>query len=246
MFRRRVPLGLLDRLLGAFWPRPGWRRAIAYRAHRIGRMPDSPHRLAAGVACGVAVSLTPLVGIQFVLAALLAVLVRGNVLASAAGSFIANPWTLPAIWDVTYLLGRWMLPGSPGEANPNTLDYLETFGAVAAAVLTLNFDLLPGRLRPIWVPMMVGSLPLAAVSWVVSYWLCRGLIARYQARRRERLQRRPRRQRGAGAVGATARSTLRRWSVHDGRAADHRAGAGDRRGVPMRAGSRNEPRGESG
>lgn len=191
-------------------------------------MPDSPHKLAAGLASGMAVALTPLVGIQFVLAALLALLVRGNIVASAVGSFIANPWTLPAIWDATYLIGRWMLPGSPGEANPNTLDYLESFGAVATAALTLNFDLLPGRLRPIWLPMMVGSLPLAVVCWVVSYWLCRRLIEQYQARRRQRLQR----SQGTGRLRLTARSALRRWAFRGGPPLSGRRGRRRRMQVP--------------
>lgn len=151
-------------------------------------MSDTPHKVAAGLASGMAVALTPLIGIQFVVAALLAFALRGNILASAVGSFIANPWTLPAIWETTYHIGAWILPGTPESPSPDTLDYLKTFGAVAAAALTFQFDLLPGRLRPIWLPMMVGSLPLATICWVVSYWLTRAFIERYQARRRRRRQ----------------------------------------------------------
>ncbi len=153
-------------------------------------MSDTPHKVAAGLASGMAVALTPLIGIQFVVAALLALAIRGNVLASAIGSFVANPWTLPAIWEITYHIGAWILPGGYGLPSPDTLDYLKTFGAVAAAALTFQFDLLPGRVRPIWMPMMVGSLPLAVICWIFSYWLTRWFIERYQARRRRRRQNR--------------------------------------------------------
>ena len=59
---RRDPLGFLKRLRGWLWPRAGWRRAGHYLVTRVKRMPGTPHSIAAGVATGVAVSLTPFVG----------------------------------------------------------------------------------------------------------------------------------------------------------------------------------------
>ena len=60
---RRDPLGLLKRLRGWLWPRTGWRRAGHYLVTRVKRTPGTPRGIAAGVATGVAVSLTPFVGL---------------------------------------------------------------------------------------------------------------------------------------------------------------------------------------
>ena len=54
------------------WPRGGWARAFHYVKHRMRRLPDSPERIARGVWAGVFVTFTPLFGMHFVFAVLLA------------------------------------------------------------------------------------------------------------------------------------------------------------------------------
>ena len=91
MFRRRVPLSWQARLREIILPRKGFSRLYSYMAQRVLRMPGSPYSLAAGFACGVAVSFTPLIGFHLVLAAVLAYLIRANVIASWAGTIFGNP-----------------------------------------------------------------------------------------------------------------------------------------------------------
>ena len=74
MFRRRVPLPTHRQILELVWPRTGWRRASAYLGHRLGRLPGTPYRVAAGFACGAAISFTPFLGFHLAGAALLALL----------------------------------------------------------------------------------------------------------------------------------------------------------------------------
>ena len=69
VFKRRDKPPLLSRLREAVLPRRGWRRGIEYLGHRVRRLPDTPHRIALGFACGVFVSFTPFFGLHFVLAA---------------------------------------------------------------------------------------------------------------------------------------------------------------------------------
>src|SRR3954462_3668534 len=101
---RRDPLGLLPRLCGWLWPRTGWRRAGHYLVTRIERMPGTPRSIAAGVATGVAVSLTPFVGLHLLLALGLASLAGGYLLAAAVGTLVGNP-RRPVILPATYRLG---------------------------------------------------------------------------------------------------------------------------------------------
>ena len=66
IFKRRDQLSTIKKILYFFWPSTGWRRAWAYIMHRIGRFPGTPYSIASGIACGVAISFTPFVGLHFI------------------------------------------------------------------------------------------------------------------------------------------------------------------------------------
>src|SRR3954453_3887288 len=110
---RRDRPGILRRLRGWLWPRAGWRRAGRYLLMRIKRLPGTPHTIAAGLATGVAVSLTPFLGLHVLLALGLAWLTGSNMLAAGLGTPAGNPGPLPLIWTVTYRLGCLVLGQAP-------------------------------------------------------------------------------------------------------------------------------------
>ena len=182
MFRRRRPLTIEDRIRCFIWPRCGWRRALAYQGHRLARLPEAPHKVAAGFASGVAAAMTPFIGFQFAVAVVLAALFRGSIIASAIGSFAANPWTYPVIWLGTYQVGREIL--GPAAAGSATLDELNTsLGLLVRAVLKFDGAMFVSAVWPVFEPMLVGSVPVAAIAWVATYWPIRRLVERRQARR---------------------------------------------------------------
>ena len=187
MFRRRRKLHPIQRLREFLWPSVGWRRSTLYLAHRIARLPGTPYSIAAGFACGAAVSVTPFLGLHFAGAAVLAWLLRGNILASALGTVVGNPWTFPFIFLWIYHLGHWMMGSSGAQALPEgpTMAYI--------------FD---HPLR-IFVPMVIGSLPTAVVAWFVTFWPVYAAVASYQRSRRNRRARRLRfRSKIAGEIEA--------------------------------------------
>lgn len=189
MFKRRIPLPIHKRAGAFIWPRGGWRRSGAYVAHRLRRLPGTPYRIAAGFACGAAVSFTPFIGLHFVLGALLALAVRGNVIASAIGTVVGNPWTFPLIWLWTYSLGRWVLGGGHGfKLLPEDL-----------SLMRLIFD----HPFEVLLPMVIGSIPTAVVAWFVFFWPLQRTVAVYQRTRKRRLRKRLHRELEA-AVRATA------------------------------------------
>jgi len=176
MFGRRNPLPAHHRVRSFVWPKAGWRRASRYMAHRVRRLPGTPYRIAAGVASGAAVSFTPFIGLHFVVAALLALLLRGNVVASAIGTAVGNPWTFPLIWTWIYTLGQWLMGADAASDFPATLDLDYIFER--------PFDVL-------W-PMTLGALPTAVVVWIAIFWPVRGAVAEYQHVRHRRLRRKVR------------------------------------------------------
>ncbi|MFQ5783456.1 MAG: DUF2062 domain-containing protein [Alphaproteobacteria bacterium] len=175
MFKRRNKPGLYQRARNFFWPHTGWQRAAAYIYYRLLRLPGTPHTIAAGFACGAAVSFTPFVGFHFVLASLLGLITGGNVIAALIGTVVGNPWTFPFIWLGTYRLGSMILGWDPTASLSDglTLTYL-----LEHPILVL-------------VPMVIGGVPAGAVAWVGSYWPVRRVVQEYQElRRRRRIRRR--------------------------------------------------------
>lgn len=188
MFRRRNPLPFLHRARELLWPRTGWRRASTYIAHRVRRLPGTPYRIAAGFASGAAVSFTPFIGLHFVGAAALAFVLRGNLMASAIGTAVGNPWTFPFIWLWIFNFGQWLLGGNGATELPEHLS------------LQYIFD---NPLQILW-PMCAGGIPTAVVAWFAFFWPVKGAVARYQKARRRRIRRRIR----AGKAKTARKATL--------------------------------------
>lgn len=186
MFGRRKQLPILRQATELLWPRGGWRRASTYLAHRVRRLPGTPYRIAAGFACGAAISFTPFLGFHFAGAALLALLLRGNLVASAIGTVVGNPWTFPIILTWDYSIGRWLLGGQAISTLPHALSWSYIFDH---------------PLDVLW-PMAVGGVPTAVVAWFAFFWPVRGAVAEYRLVRRRRMRKKARAKRAR--VRATA------------------------------------------
>lgn len=182
-----------ERLREFLWPRSGWERSAKYLFHRVARLPGTPHAIAGGFACGAAISFTPFVGLHIVLAALLAWSIRANIISSAIGTVVGNPWTFPFIWVWIYELGHWMGVGTGGHASEN-LDFISLFGKMLEAVLRLDAGYLFETAWPVFfLPMLAGGIPTALVMWIAFYVPLKPVVESYQRRRRARRERRQRR-----------------------------------------------------
>lgn len=215
VFKRRKQLHWTRRASEFVYPRRGWRRALEYIGHRLKRLPDTPHKIAIGVACGAMASFSPLFGFHFIYAAMLAVLVRGNVLAACIGTFVGNPLTFPFIATLCLSTGRRFF-GDP--ANP--LKFAEVKDAFLGAFSGLwqTFTSFFGYGHPAWdklgvfwselfVPYFVGGIVPGLIAGVGCYFLTKPLVAAYQARRKGRLlarakERLARKKRAAAGGGA--------------------------------------------
>lgn len=185
MFKRRNQRTLGEKIVGFVWPSIGWRRATAYTMHRLARMPGSAYSIAAGFAFGAAVSFTPFVGLHFIMAATLAWLFRANVLASAIGTAVGNPWTFPFIWTWLYQSGAWMVSDhSPEGGEPP--EFSEFFGQLMEAFLSFDMQYMAETAGPVFWPMLASSIPTGFVIWWVFYLPLKSMIQGYQKRRLRR------------------------------------------------------------
>lgn len=187
LFRSRQTETLAQRARLLVWPRRSFGRSGRYVAKRMLRMKASPHKIAIGFAAGVFASITPLVGVQMVMAGAIAVILRGSIPAAMLATFVGNPVSWPLIWGATYALGSVMI-GQPGAAE-------------AAALLLPSND----PIWPILFAMLLGSIPIGLVSGAVSYGVVAQLMTAAQQHKTTHLQRLKDR------LGAWARPTWRLW-----------------------------------
>lgn len=198
VFKRRNPRTYFRTLVEAFWPRGGWTRAFHYVKHRIRRLPDDPRRIARGVGAGVFISFTPFFGFHFIGAALIAKLVRGNILAALLGTFFGNPLTTPLIAVGSLKLGNWLM-GTRFDDG----DHASITGRFIGAAEDLKHNFLAlfsadharwGNLVHFWndivFPYFIGGFVPGVIAAVVTYYLSEPIIAAYQKHRRTRLKER--------------------------------------------------------
>ena len=195
MFKRRDPRTWLRTIAEFFYPRGGWRRAASYIGHRLRRLPDPPHRIARGIAAGVFVCFTPYFGFHFFLAAGLAFVMQGNVVAALLATFFGNPLTFPIIAAISLELGQWML-GAP-NVGPMP-DVFAAFGRASAelwhnitAIFTsdvAHWDRLSRFFWRVMWPYTVGGIIPGVFVSVGCYMLALPAVTAYQRRRVAKLK----------------------------------------------------------
>lgn len=196
VFKRRDKRPLWKTVVESIWPRGGWGRALRYMHHRVNRLPDSPHRIARGIFCGVFASFTPFFGLHFVIAAVMAKLIRGNIVAALLATFVGNPLTFPIIAAINLKLGQWML--GRGSAYGADAGLWEAFAGAARdlkynfyAIFTsdeANWQHLANFYHEVMVPYFVGGLIPGGLTSLAFYYLSLPVITAYQNRRKGRIR----------------------------------------------------------
>ena len=129
-------------------------RPLIHLRYKLFKLKDPPESISVGLAWGAAVSFTPLLGLHIIICFLGTYLMKGNLLAAAAGTVVGNPWTFPFIFFLDYKLG--ILLGIKG-------------------IDTVNFSSL-------FFPTLVGSIPLSICVWFITYYLSVIIIKKYKER----------------------------------------------------------------
>jgi uncharacterized protein (DUF2062 family) len=177
-----------------FWPKSGWKRAFHYVQLRVRRLPDPPHRIARGIFAGVLVTFSPFFGLHFFLAAGLAWVMRGNVVASLLATFVGNPLTFVPIGAASLQTGYFLLDL---RSNPE----LKEHGTLGAKFVDAGRDLKDNiwaiftdaradwtRLEifydEVFFPYMVGGIIPGLVAAIAAYYVSLPLIQAYQNRRK--------------------------------------------------------------
>ena len=193
MFRRRKPLSVLKQLRAVIWPERGFTRLFSYLFQRIVRLPGTPASIASGFASGVAASFTPFLGLHFILAGTLAMLLRGNVLASAIGTFFGNPWTFNLICIADYEVGLWVIHAFGYGADLVVLSIDELVAIMGNIMLFLSFTGniswvdLSRDIEQVFMPLLIGGTVLGAIAWVATFLMTLWAVKGWRLHRAKRL-----------------------------------------------------------
>ncbi|MEM7520683.1 MAG: DUF2062 domain-containing protein [Pseudomonadota bacterium] len=192
IFKRRDPKPTIRAMAELLWPRGGWARAFHYVKHRMRRLPDSPERIARGVWAGVFVTFSPLFGLHFVVAVIIARMMKGNIIASLLATFIGNPITFVFIALASLHTGHWLLGTELEEGELRALS--RKFGD-AGSDLWHNFVAIFTRAdmdwsglaifsRDVFYPYLIGGIIPGIVCATLCYYLAVPVLRAYQKRRK--------------------------------------------------------------
>ncbi|MCA8878999.1 MAG: DUF2062 domain-containing protein [Rhodobacteraceae bacterium] len=184
---KRPPLQILQHWV---YPPGGWRRAVSYLTHRVRRLPDPPSRIARGLAAGIFVSFSPFFGFHFILAGLVAWMIRGNIVAGLLATLIGNPVTFPFVAAMSLGVGDFLFGMESSVPLPRVL---KAFSAAAGQITgnlvsmmtggTAHWDRLSLFFEGVFLPYLVGGTISGLAAAAATFYLTRPVIEAYQRRR---------------------------------------------------------------
>ena len=124
---------------------------------RVMELPDSPKKIALGIALGTALDFLPMPIISIPVSFLLAKLVRVNA-AAAVVAVIFFKWAVPFFFAFNYYVGKAMLGGSPPAAMKHQLSLLELSSWI-------------GWIKNLGYPFLLGSAINALLAGIISYFV---------------------------------------------------------------------------
>lgn len=196
VFKRRDRRGWWRTAIDLLWPKGGWTRAFHYVKHRLRRLPGTPETIGRGIWAGVFTTFTPFYGLHFIVAAMLAWVLRGNIFAALMATFFGNPLTYIPIGVIALETGYFLL-GSHYE-SASTDGFLAKFWNAADDFWSNTWAFLSGNAadwsglvafyHDVFYPYMIGGLIPGVISASIAYYLSVPLIRAYQKRRDTKLR----------------------------------------------------------
>lgn len=144
-------------------------RSLRYIYLRFARLRREPAELARGMAIGVFIGFTPTLGFHMVLAVAFSMVLQGNKIMAALGTWVGNFVTLPFIFPAEYLIGQWLLGGS----HPN----LRELSMTPSEIFHASWNIL--------LPLSIGSLIMGSVAAIVAYFLTAPFFRFFQAQHKK-------------------------------------------------------------
>lgn len=151
------------------------------------KLRSTPRAIAGGLALGTFIAFTPTVGVQLILAFVVATLFNMNRPAAMIPVWITNPVTVAPIYTFNYWLGATVWGGPPLSQVSrlfvdigNTLTHLEFWNIKDQFYAMLQMG------KEILIPLILGSIVVGAVSGLLVYVLSLKLLSLFFSRRSQK------------------------------------------------------------
>jgi hypothetical protein len=164
------------------------RPAVGFVKFRILHVDDTPQRIARGVAVGLWIGFTPLLGLHMILALAVAALLRANKALAVLFVWVSNPFTLLPIYGPAYLTGRFLL----GRVHPSRLQPGQV-GDLLGRIFSLSNMLTRLHTAAFWkevavvfgkigLEVTIGGFVLGTFAAIMGYFATYWLITIYRAK----------------------------------------------------------------
>ncbi len=141
---------------------------------RLIRIRGTPHEIAMGMAVGLYIGMTPLMGAHIVIAVFIAMLLKWNKLAAAIGVWVTNPVTALPIYGINYMVGA----SVTGVTGPLRLNGGPEFSRIVDIFI---------KAPEIFWTLLVGGMITGVPLGILGYYFTYGAVSRYQADIKRRL-----------------------------------------------------------
>jgi len=128
------------------------------------------HSVSRAMGIGLFAAFMP-IPLQMLLAAMLAIAVRGNMPIGVSLVWLTNPVTMPPVFYCSYQIGAWLMQLPPRHLPPE-----------------LSWEWISGQLSTLWQPFLLGSVVAGIVFGTLAYGLTQ-LYWRWWVGRQWRLRR---------------------------------------------------------
>lgn len=160
---------------------------VHFIKYRILHVNDSPNRIAMGVAIGLFVGWTPLIGLHTLIVLPLAVIMRANKPVALVCVWVTNIFTAMPIYYFNCLIGRFLFGTKGGEQElirreiHGLLKNILSFSDIGAFLYRADFwDKFWKLIVNIRAELWLGSLTVGTIVSVIAYFTFYYLITWYQ------------------------------------------------------------------
>lgn len=151
------------------------------------RLRSSPRAIAGGFAIGTFIAFTPTVGVQIILAVIVATFFNMNRPAAMIPVWITNPITVAPIYTFNYWLGSKFWEGPPlAEVSGLFIDIGKTMARLEFWNIKEQFMAILNMGKETLIPLLIGSIAIGFIAATFVYWFSSKLLSIFFSRRAKR------------------------------------------------------------
>ena len=147
--------------------KPTWFTPLYKAYERFLKIRGNPREIALGMALGLFIGMTPVMGLHMIIAVPLAALFKWNKISAGIGVWITNAVTAPFIYGFTYLVGAWII----GIEKPTGINPHHGLGGLYKMLL---------KAPEIFWAMTIGGIVLGIPLAIAGYWFSYSVLHKYQ------------------------------------------------------------------